>query len=79
MSAALPRELVQQRGQLVVHLASGWWRELLNTDATIYGGTGAGNLGGVGAQEIAWDNFHHSLELTLPPMSTLIFKWTREG
>jgi 1,4-alpha-glucan branching enzyme len=58
---------------------SGWWRELLNTDATIYGGTGAGNLGGVSAQDIAWDNFHHSLELTLPPMSTLIFKSTREG
>jgi 1,4-alpha-glucan branching enzyme len=58
---------------------SGWWREVLNTDATIYGGTGAGNLGGVAAQDLAWDNFNHSLELTLPPMSTLIFKWTREG
>jgi 1,4-alpha-glucan branching enzyme len=58
---------------------SGWWRELLNTDATIYGGTGAGNLGGVGAQDIEWDNFHHSLELTLPPMSALIFKSSREG
>jgi len=58
---------------------SGYWREVLNTDATVYGGTGSGNLGGITAQEIEWDNFHHSLELTLPPMSTVIFKWTREG
>jgi 1,4-alpha-glucan branching enzyme len=58
---------------------AGFWREILNTDAAVYGGTGSGNLGGVAAQEIAWDNVGHSLELTLPPMSTVIFKWAREG
>ena len=31
---------------------SGYWRELLNSDASEYGGTGVGNLGGVQAEEV---------------------------
>jgi 1,4-alpha-glucan branching enzyme len=46
---------------------NGFWREVLNTDAHDYGGTGAGNFGGVLAED-------GSLTLTLPPLSTLILE-----
>src|SRR6185436_5120749 len=31
----------------------GYWREILNSDSDVYGGTGYGNLGGMETQEIA--------------------------
>ncbi len=54
--------------------AGGHWKEILNTDAAVYGGTGAGNLGGVDSAEIASSGFANSVELTIPPLSTLIFE-----
>jgi 1,4-alpha-glucan branching enzyme len=53
----------------------GFWRELANSDSDIYGGNGFGNLGGVYSEPIAWDGHFHSLKLTLPGNSTLIFKY----
>jgi 1,4-alpha-glucan branching enzyme len=58
---------------------AGWWKEVLNTNSQYYGGTGAGNDGGRMAEEVACDGFPFSLNLTVPPMSTSIFKWTAEG
>ena len=55
---------------------AGHWAERLNTDAEIYGGTGMGNLGGVASEEIAASGQPHSLNLTIPPLSTLIFELT---
>jgi 1,4-alpha-glucan branching enzyme len=52
----------------------GYWRELLNSDATEYGGTGVGNLGGVNAEEQSAHGRPHSLKLTLPPLSALFLK-----
>ena len=52
----------------------GRWRELVNTDADAYGGSGQGNAGGVWAEPKAWHGRPHSLLLTLPPLSTLILK-----
>ena len=46
----------------------GWWQELLNSDAEIYGGSGMGNLGGVEATTTACHGREHSLSLTLPPL-----------
>ncbi len=50
---------------------SGRWREVLNTDATDYAGSGLGNLGAV----IAVDTTHHgqpaSVTLTVPALATL--------
>ncbi|GHA79180.1 1,4-alpha-glucan branching enzyme GlgB [Formosimonas limnophila] len=48
---------------------AGRWREVINTDAAIYGGTGVGNLGEV----VAMDDGHGCayVDLTLPPLSTL--------
>ena len=52
----------------------GTWRELLNSDATVYGGSGWGNLGAVESGPVAAQGRPHSLNLTLPPLSTLYFK-----
>jgi 1,4-alpha-glucan branching enzyme len=51
--------------------SAGRWREVLNTDATVYNGTGIGNLGGVDATEAPWHGRPASAVLALPPMSAL--------
>ena len=52
----------------------GRWRELLNSDASEYGGSGMGNFGGVQAAPAAAHGRYHSLTLTLPPLATMFFK-----
>jgi 1,4-alpha-glucan branching enzyme len=49
----------------------GTWRELVNTDAVEYGGSGHGNLGGVEATVVPCHNRPQSLVLTLPPLGAL--------
>ncbi|MCI0483051.1 MAG: 1,4-alpha-glucan branching protein GlgB [candidate division NC10 bacterium] len=51
----------------------GWWREVLNSDATDYGGSGWGHLGGVEAVPIPLHGRPYSLTLTLPPLSAVFF------
>jgi len=53
---------------------SGQWNEILNSDATQYGGSGMGNAHMLNADEVAWDNRSVSLSLTLPPLSVLILQ-----
>ncbi len=50
---------------------AGRWSEILNTDATHYGGGGWGNLGVIEAREEAAHGWPASADLTLPPLSTL--------
>ena len=52
----------------------GSWRELLNSDAELFGGSGKGNLGEVEAEDQPWHGFDHSLPLTLPPLSVTFLK-----
>src|ERR1700674_3645141 len=52
----------------------GWYEEILNTDAGIYGGSNLGNWGGTHADPVSWQGRSHSLSLTLPPLSTIGFK-----
>ena len=52
----------------------GWWRELANSDAQIYGGSGLGNLGGVAALPGGSHGYPHSIECTLPPLAVVFFK-----
>lgn len=52
----------------------GHYRELLNSDAEIYGGSNIGNEGGVMAEPISAHGFPSSIVLTLPPLSVLYFK-----
>ncbi len=49
----------------------GFWREVLNTDATAYAGAGTGNQGGVHSQPIPAHGHAQSVELTLPALATL--------
>ena len=49
----------------------GAWRELLNTDAAAYGGSGVGNPGLVAAGDRAWHEQPWSAELTLPPLGVI--------
>jgi 1,4-alpha-glucan branching enzyme len=55
---------------------AGFWKELLNTNSEYYGGSGLGNEGGRATEGIPADGSPQSLRLTLPPLSTTIFKWT---
>jgi len=52
----------------------GYWREMLNSDAREYAGSGLGNMGGVQAEEIPMHGRPFSLSLTLPPLAALFFK-----
>jgi 1,4-alpha-glucan branching enzyme len=49
----------------------GYWRELLNTDAGIYGGSNTGNAGGIASVATSMHGEAQSLFLTLPPLATI--------
>lgn len=51
----------------------GLYRERLNTDAEFYGGSNVGNGGAVVAAEVPCHGRPFSLELTLPPLGTVVF------
>jgi 1,4-alpha-glucan branching enzyme len=50
---------------------AGRWAELLNSDATMYGGSGQGNFGGLVTSPVPSHGRPYSLNLTLPPLSML--------
>ncbi|MGB5952547.1 MAG: alpha amylase C-terminal domain-containing protein, partial [Ornithinimicrobium sp.] len=51
--------------------SGGTWREVLNTDADAYGGSGVGNMGEVHAHDEPHHGQSHSCTVTLPPMGAL--------
>jgi len=53
---------------------AGWYAELLNSDASIYGGGDVGNGGGVASEPIAAHGFDQSARLTVPPLGCLLLK-----
>ncbi len=53
---------------------AGRYRELLNTDAAIYGGSDLCNLGAVATTAVACDGHPQSLALTLPPLGAIVLK-----
>jgi 1,4-alpha-glucan branching enzyme len=55
----------------------GEWREILNSDAAIYGGGNIGNLGGVNADDYAVHGQPYSGAFTLPPLGILVFTHER--
>jgi 1,4-alpha-glucan branching enzyme len=57
----------------------GFWKEILNSDASLYGGSGQGNLGGVEAAPIPLHGRPHSLTVTMPPLAALFFKSEEAG
>jgi 1,4-alpha-glucan branching enzyme len=52
----------------------GTWREVLNSDAREYGGAGWGNLGGVDAAPVRAHGRPWSINVTLPPLATVMFR-----
>ena len=52
----------------------GFWREILNSDASEFGGSGQGNLGGTMAHEIPCHGRPYSIEITIPPLAVVCFK-----
>ena len=50
---------------------AGTWREILNTDAAVYGGGNRGNLGGVTSEKTPWHGRLQSALVTLPPLSAV--------
>jgi 1,4-alpha-glucan branching enzyme len=52
----------------------GFWKEILNSDALIYGGGGQGNMGGLEATPLPVHGHPFSLNLTLPPLGVVYFK-----
>ncbi len=54
--------------------APGFYREVVNSDAAVYGGTNVGNAGGVEADAIPWMGRDHSVLLTLPPLGALYLR-----
>ena len=57
----------------------GLWRELLNSDAGVYGGSGIGNFGAVEAAPVPAQGRAHALTLTLPPLGCLLLKPDRSA
>jgi len=53
---------------------AGCWRELLNSDSKIYGGSGYGNFGGIDAVPIPSHGHNYSLSLVLPPLGIVFLK-----
>ncbi|MGB1034028.1 MAG: 1,4-alpha-glucan branching protein GlgB, partial [Primorskyibacter sp.] len=54
---------------------AGVWREVINTDAALYGGANRGNKGGVQAVKGDHMGQPYYIDITLPGLSTLMFQW----
>jgi 1,4-alpha-glucan branching enzyme len=52
----------------------GFWKEVLNSDAPLYGGSGQGNFGGSNASPLPIHGQPFSLNITLPPLGILVFQ-----
>jgi 1,4-alpha-glucan branching enzyme len=50
----------------------GFYREALNSDAELYGGSNVGNQGGVEAEPVSWMGRPYSIPIALPPLAGLI-------
>jgi 1,4-alpha-glucan branching enzyme len=51
-----------------------FWKEALNSDAPLYGGSGQGNSGGLMAEPLPTHGRPFSLNMTLPPLGVLVFR-----
>jgi 1,4-alpha-glucan branching enzyme len=51
-----------------------WFEEISNSDSTFYGGSDVGNGGGIQALPLESHGRPASMEVTLPPLATVIFK-----
>jgi hypothetical protein len=52
---------------------AGFYREILNSDAVEYGGTGEGNLGGIHTEDRYKFQWPYTIKVNLPPLAVNIF------
>ncbi len=52
----------------------GFWQEVLNSDAPLYGGSGQGNFGGTAAVPVPCHGRDYMLTITVPPLGLVAFK-----
>ena len=57
----------------------GIWREILNSDAREYGGSGWGNLGTVESVPVGAHGRTDALNLSIPPLATIMLRWEAHG
>ena len=69
---------VPREGYLIGVPEPGRYRELLNSDADIYGGSNVGNGGGVWSEPVVTHGRPDAIRLTLPPLGCLMLKKERE-
>jgi 1,4-alpha-glucan branching enzyme len=50
------------------------WKEVLNSDAPLYGGSGQGNMGGILASPLPIHGRPYSLNMTIPPLAVVVFR-----
>jgi 1,4-alpha-glucan branching enzyme len=74
MLVALNFTPVSREGYRVGVPVGGTWREVANSDAGDYGGSGVGNLGSVDAEEVESHGRPFSLPLTLPPLGIVMLE-----
>ena len=70
---------VPREGYRIGVPAAGTYREILNSDALAWGGTGAGNPAPLQAEPIEWQGQAQSIVLTLPPLSVVFLEPAREA
>jgi len=56
-----------------------FYKEILNSDSQIYWGSNMGNVGGIIADEIPWNDKPYSVKITIPPLSVVVFKPVKEN
>jgi 1,4-alpha-glucan branching enzyme len=52
---------------------AGYYKEILNTDAEVYGGSNVGNSGGAQSEQIPWQGREYSMQIELPPLAVVGF------
>jgi 1,4-alpha-glucan branching enzyme len=50
--------------------------EILNSDASVYGGNNVGNPGAQETEALPWNGHEHSISLTLPPLAGVVLRLT---
>lgn len=56
----------------------GRYKEIFNSDRTIYGGAGYANSNELTAKEVSWDGRSHSIAIKLPPYGFCVFRAVSE-
>ena len=68
---------VPRQGYRIGVPEAGFYKELLNSDASVYGGANMGNDGGIQSKPEAWGEWQNSLDVTIPPLGIVILKLER--